>query len=96
VEKQAKLKKFVDGLTTRNNLGINQKAIKRSNMPGYDFRQFKQYIGKVLKEYSLNPDKPELYSASAVNLLLGTAAKESEFGACLWQRGLTIGKRGIR
>lgn len=62
---------------------------------GYDFRQLKKYIGDTLKEYSLNQEKPELYSAAAVSLHLGTAAQESHFGKYLWQRNLSVGKGGL-
>lgn len=46
----------------------------------YDKNQFRELISEVLKEYNL-------YSESAVNLLLGTAAQESKFGTFLHQLG---------
>lgn len=46
----------------------------------FDKRQFKEMIEDVLKRL-------DLYSESAVNLLLGTAAQESRFGTYLKQLG---------
>jgi len=46
----------------------------------FDKSQFKSLIEEVLKEFSL-------YSEAAVNLLLGTAAQESQFGTYLKQLG---------
>lgn len=47
----------------------------------FDCQQFRKVIADTLQIY------PELYSASAVNLLLGTAAVESAFGTYLRQLG---------
>lgn len=46
----------------------------------YDRKQFKGLITRTLKEINL-------FSSSAVNLLLGTAAVESRFGSFLRQQG---------
>jgi hypothetical protein len=47
----------------------------------FDKHQFKDLIVRVLSEH------PELLSDSAINLLLGTAAQESQFGRYLRQIG---------
>jgi len=47
----------------------------------FDKKQFKDLITRVLSEH------PELLSDSAVNLLLSTAAQESQFGRYLRQVG---------
>jgi len=54
-------------------------SIKESDM-AFDKDQFKDLIERTLKKYGL-------YSESAVNLLLGTAAQESRFGTYLKQLG---------
>ena len=45
--------------------------------------QFREFVAEVLAEMARLMDEPKINSRSAVNLLLGTAAQESQFGHCL-------------